>query len=150
MRTRTIDTPNARRLVEASVITGAAIVGQPGGWSVTLRIGAQDTPLGTQRDDRPRTWRSLDSCVEYLRSELHIVRIDGIDASNYSVSAGQRTREDAAARMKAAHEALSHAEWLQQKVEAARAGLDDGSNQRIEPDQWEAIRAAKRRQLDSP
>lgn len=64
--------------------------------------------------------------------------------------AAQRiSRPDRAAHLKAAHAALSHTEWLQQKVDAARAGLRDGTNQRIMPDQWEAIRAAKKRQRDA-
>lgn len=59
------------------------------------------------------------------------------------------SRPDRAAHLKAAHEALSHAEWLQQKVDAARAGLEEGSNERIASDQWEAIRTAKKRQRDA-
>jgi hypothetical protein len=55
------------------------------------------------------------------------------------------SRPDRAAHLKAAHEALSHTEWLQQKVDAARAGLEDGSNDRIASDEWERIRAAKKR-----
>jgi hypothetical protein len=59
------------------------------------------------------------------------------------------SRPDRAEHLRAAHQALSHTEWVQQKVDAARAGLVDGSNQRIAPDQWETIRAAKKRQRDS-
>ncbi|KVS62777.1 hypothetical protein [Burkholderia cepacia] len=59
------------------------------------------------------------------------------------------SRPDRAAHLKAAHEALSHTEWLQQKVDAARAGLEDGTNKRITPDEWETIRAAKKRQRDA-
>jgi len=54
------------------------------------------------------------------------------------------SRPDRAEHLKAAHEALSHSDWLQQKVEAARAGLEDGSNQRIAPEDWAKVRAAKK------
>jgi hypothetical protein len=121
--TVTIDTPNARRLVDAAAIRGAAIVGQPGGWCVMLKIGMKETPLGTQRTDKPRTWSSLDSCMQYLRDELHIVKIDGIDASNYSAATvHSRRRKDAAERMKAAHEAAAYRKWLADEVQAA---IDD-------------------------
>jgi hypothetical protein len=57
-------------------------------------------------------------------------------------------RPDRAAHLRAAHEALSHTEWLQGKVDAARAGLADGTNRRITGEAWADIRAAKRAQRD--
>ena len=123
MSTHTIDTLLARRMVEAAAIRGASIIGQPGGWSVMLKLGMTETPLGTQRTDKPRTWRSLDTCMDYLRNELKIVRVDGIDASNYSATAiNTPRRADAAKRMKAAHEAAAYDKWFRAQVQAA---LDD-------------------------
>jgi hypothetical protein len=61
----------------------------------------------------------------------------------------RQPRPDRAAVLKAAHEALSHSGWLQQKVEAARAGLADGSNQRIAPEEWAKVRAAKKGRRDA-
>lgn len=120
---KTIDTPNARRLVEAAAIRGAVIIGHPGGWSILLKIGMTETPLGTQRTDKPRTWSSLDTCMQYLRDELNIVRVDGVDASNYSAATVFRKRRaDAAERMKAAHEAAAYQEWLTREVQDA---IDD-------------------------
>ena len=66
MNTHTIDTLLARQMVEAAALRGASIIGQPGGWSVMLKIGKTEKPLGTQRTDKPRTWRSLDSCMTCL------------------------------------------------------------------------------------
>lgn len=124
MGTHTIDTPMARRLVEAAAVHGAAIIGQPGGWCVMLKLGMQEKPLGTQRTDKPRTWRSLDSCMEYLRTELHINKIDGIDGSNYSAADvhDEKRGQLAALRMKAAHEAIAYNEWLAKEVQEA---IDD-------------------------
>ena len=120
MTTHTIDTAMARRMVEASAIRGASIIGQPGGWSVMLKMGMIEKPLGTQRSDKPRTWRSLDTCMAYLRSELSIVRVDTLDASNYSNSdSTRRPRLDAAERMKRAHEAAAYDAWFREQVQAA-------------------------------
>ena len=117
---KTIDTPNARRLMQAGGLQGASLVGQPGGWCILLKIGTQETPLGTQRTDKPRTWSSLDTCIQYLRDELGIVRIDGIDASNYSAAAAHRPRRpDAAAQMRRAHEAAEHDAWFRAQVQAS-------------------------------
>jgi hypothetical protein len=59
------------------------------------------------------------------------------------------SRPDRSMHLKAAHEALSHTEWLQRKVDAARAGLENGTNKRITSDEWEAIRATKERQREA-
>jgi len=58
-------------------------------------------------------------------------------------------RPDTAKRMTAAHAALSHTEWAQEKVQAAREGLINGANKLIEPDEWTAIRAAKQKQRNN-
>ena len=50
----------------------------------------------------------------------------------------------------AADAALSHSEWAQQKVQASRDGLAQGSNKLIEQKEWETIRAAKQRLRDTP
>lgn len=123
MNTHTIDTLLARQMVEAAALRGASIIGQPGGWSVMLKIGKTEKPLGTQRTDKPRTWRSLDSCMTYLRDELQIVRVDGIDASQYSAaSVHTKRRADSSARMKAAHEAAAYDKWFRAQVQES---LDD-------------------------
>ncbi|MFZ4538816.1 hypothetical protein [Propionivibrio sp.] len=123
MNAHTIDTAMARRLVEASAIRGASIIGLPGGWSVLLKLGPTEKPLGTQRTDKPRTWRSLDTCMDYLKNELHIVRIDLLDASNHSAGDVTRsTRADSSERMKRAHEAAAYDTWFRAQVQAA---IDD-------------------------
>jgi len=119
----TIDTAMARRMVEACAIRGASIIGQPGGWSVMLKIGMSEKPLGTQRNDKPRMWRSLDTCMEYLKTDLGIARLDALDASNYSAGSVTRTtRADSSKRMKHAHEAAAYDTWFRAQVQEA---LDD-------------------------
>jgi hypothetical protein len=123
MSHHTIDTALAKRLVEAQTIRGAAIVGQPGGWSVMLKLGVTEKPLGTQRTDQPRLWRSLDKCVQYLKDELRILRVDLLDATQHSPApTGSRVRLDTAERMRRAHEAAEHDRWFRAQVQAA---LDD-------------------------
>ena len=123
MSTHTIDTGMARRMVEASAIRGASIIGLPGGWSVMLKLGVTEKPLGTQRTDKPRTWRSLDSCMNYLKNELQIARVDLLDASNHSAGDVTRaTRVDSSERMKHAHEAAAYDKWFRAQVQEA---IDD-------------------------
>lgn len=117
----TIDTAMAKRMVEASAIRGASIIGQPGGWSVVLKLGLQERPLGAQRTDRPRTWRSLDRAVAYVKDELHIARFDLLDATHHSqgepVSGSAPVA--AAERLRHAHEAAAHDKWFRAEVEQA-------------------------------
>lgn len=121
MNTHTIDTSMAKRMVEASAIRGASIIGQPGGWSVVLKLGLQERPLGAQRSDKPRTWRSLDRAVAYLKNELHIARFDLLDATNHSELAllEGKSREDASERLRLAHEAAGHDKWFRAQVDLA-------------------------------
>ena len=120
----TIDTAMAKRMVEASAIRGASIIGQPGGWSVVLKLGLQERPLGAQRTDRPRTWRSLDRAVAYLKDELHIARFDMLDATNHSEGEPVTGSSPVAAaeRLRNAHEAAAYKKWLTKEVQEA---LDD-------------------------
>lgn len=122
----TIDTAMARSLVEACAIRGASIIGRPGGWSVMLKLGMSEKALGTQRTDKPRMWRSLDTCAEYVKTELHIKHIDGLDMSNYSASDSTRaTRADSSERLKHAHEAAAYDTWFRAEIEAAIVEADD-------------------------
>ena len=147
MPTQTIDTNMAKRMVEASAIRGASIIGQPGGWAVMLKLGMTEMPLGIQRGNKPRMWRSLDTCMAYLKTELHIARIDGLDATHHTdAQVPGVSRPDSAKRMREAFEASAYTQWLHDVVEDSRAGLADGTYKRIEPNDWESIRAEKLRQ----
>ena len=116
MGSHTVDTAMAKRLVASCAIQGASIIGQPGGWSVVLKLGLQEKTLGAQRSDKPRMWRSLDRCVEYLKKELHIARFDLLDATNFSdAPLTGKPREDASGRLRRAHEAAAHDNWFRQQ-----------------------------------
>lgn len=145
MNTQTIDTAMAKRLVEASAISGASIIGQPGGWSVVLKLGALDKTLGAQRSDKPRMWRSLDRCVDYLKKELRIARFDLLDATHYSDAELTGTkRADASSRLRRAHEAAVHDKWFRAQVGQA-VQIADGPNAEWVSDEDANKRWAKKR-----
>ena len=119
----TIDTAVAKRMVEAQAIRTASIIGQPGGWSVMLKVGMLEKALGAQRTDTPRLWKSLDRCVDYLRNELHIARFDMLDATGFSPAAiTGSTKNKAAERMREAHQAAAYTQWLKAEIQEA---IDD-------------------------
>lgn len=144
-----IDTAMAKRMIQANVIGGAAIIGQPGGWLVMLKLGARETPLCAQRTDKPRMWRSLDRCVEYLKKELQISRFELLDASNHSGVgvAGVTSRADAALRLRNAHEAAGHDKWFREQVGKAIAQADDANATWVSNDEANTSWATKRAAL---
>lgn len=153
MSTHTIDTAMAKRMVEAAAIRGASIIGQPGGWAVMLKLGTQEKPLGVQRSDKPRMWRSLDSCMAYLKSELRIVRVDLLDATDYSdVPLAGKSRPDAAKRMRGAFEVAGHDTWFRAEVAQALQEADDpGTPWESNEDankRWAAKRAKLAKRVD--
>ena len=123
----TIDTAMAKRMVDASAIRGASIIGQPGGWSVVLKLGLQERPLGAQRTDKPRTWRSLDRAVAYVKDELHIARFDMLDATNHSEGEPVTGSSPVAAaeRLRNAHAAVAYDKWFRAEVEEGIKEADD-------------------------
>jgi len=141
----TIDTTTARRMAEAGAIRGVSIVGQPGGWSVMIKAGTLEKPLGGVREDRPRMWRSLDTLTAYLKKDLRVVRIDSVDTAQHSEADVNRPgRPDSAARLKRAHEAAAHDAWFRSQVEAGIKEADDPSTQWVSHDDV-MDRLAKRR-----
>ena len=148
MSTDTIDTAMAKRLVEALAINGASIIGQPGGWSVLLKLGRQEKLLGAQRSDKPRLWRSLDRCVDYLRKELNIARFELLDATHFSVAAeGGTPRADASKRLRDAHAAAGHDKWFREQVALGLAQANDPAVQWVTNEEANASWAAKRAEL---
>lgn len=105
--------------MEARALSGASIVGQPGGWSVLLKFGMEERPLGIRRADRPRLWWSLDTCVDYLNEELHIGRIDLLESAQCSATTPLpgKSRPDAAEQMRKAFADAEHDAWFRELVE---------------------------------
>lgn len=144
----TIDTAMAKRMVDAAAIRGASIIGRPGGWSVMLKLGNQEKPLGVQRTDKPRLWRSLDRCVEYLKNDLKIVRIEALDATDYSpADLPGKSRPDAAERMKNAFAAVEHDQWFREQVERALVEANDPNTRWISQEEANVSWAEKRADL---
>ncbi len=88
-----------------------------------LRLGRVEKHLGTQGTDKPRTWRSLDAGMDYRHNELHIIRVGLLDTPLDSErDMSRRPRQDAAERMKRAHEAAAYDAWFRGQIQAS---IDD-------------------------
>ena len=89
-----------------------------------------------------------DSVARFMREKVNLTQFN-INVANFEPQSKRVTRPDTSLRMKGAHAALSHSDWLEKKVTAARAGLADGTNIRIAPQEWQSVRAAKQKQRDA-
>lgn len=117
----TIDHLTLERLVEAGVVRGTNIVGQPGGWGVVVQYGMIESALAAKRG-AIRIFRKFETLVSYLK-DIGITKYQ-VDASHFDPVAlkTDRKRTDAAERMKNAHEAAAYKGWLTQQVQEA---IDD-------------------------
>lgn len=100
------------------------------------------------RTNKPRLWKSLDRCVDYLKSELHIARFDMLDGTQHSdIPMAGSTHSNAADRMRNAHEAASHNRWFREQVAQGIAEADDPNTQWVTNDEAKASWAKKRAAL---
>lgn len=144
MGEHTIDTAATKQMVEAAVIQEASIIGQPGGWKIMLKVGAVERPLGTQRGNCPRLWRSLDRCVGYLKNELKICKINQLDSTDHGQVDDIRHRSDTAERMRKAHQAVEYDQWFRQQVQQGFQEASDPDVKWVSHEQVQKLWTEKR------
>jgi hypothetical protein len=115
----TIDYGTLSRLVKAGAVQQAHILGQRGGWSVSVRCGETEQALAAQRSRQVRLFRKFETLVSCLR-EIGIAHFD-VDAANYD-STGLVRRPDRTEALKRAHEAAAYDTWFWEQVQAS---IDD-------------------------
>lgn len=139
-------------LVDANAIRHATVVADQGAFKINVKYGMVERTVSVRTRGgqiKERVFTSLDAVARFMHDKVHLARYE-LDAANFDPAARTVKRPDTARRLTAAHAALSHSDWAQQKVQAARDGLANGTNERIEAEEWAAIRAAKVRQRDAP
>jgi hypothetical protein len=137
-------------LVDANAIQHATVVADRGAFRILVQYGKVERTVSVRTRDgeiKERIFTSLDAVARFMHDKVQLARYD-LDAANFDPAAKTIKRPDTARRLTAAHAALAHSEWAQQKVQAARDGLADGTNARIDDDAWAATRTAKLRQRD--
>jgi len=119
--TNTIDHATLEKLVECGAVSGAVVIGQPGGWGVVIQYGVTERALAAKRG-AVRVFRKFETLVGYLK-EIGITSYQ-VNAAEFDSVAHktERKRVDASDRMKAAHEAAAYNEWLVKQVQEA---IDD-------------------------
>jgi hypothetical protein len=147
MTTETIDHGTLSRLVEAGVIHAAHVIGQAGGWALSVKFGVSERFLAAQRSGKLRLFRKLETVMAYLK-ELGIHRFD-VDASGYDAAEAKThyKRPDRAEALKRAHEAAEHDAWFREQVQSALDAADQPDAVFITHEQVKAEWAARRAEL---
>jgi hypothetical protein len=138
-------------LVTAKAIHHATVIADQGVFRIHVTDGLIECTVSVRTRGgqiKERLFSSLDAVARFMHDKVHLSTY-AVSAANFAPAVRTAKRPDTARRLTAAHAALSHSEWAQQKVEAARDGLVSGSNAEIDADAWSAIRAAKQRQRDA-
>lgn len=136
MTTNTIDHSTLSRLVEAGVVRGAHVVGQPGGWSVMVKYGVHEHPLATTNTRAVRVWRHFETLAAYLK-DMGVTQFD-VDAANFDRESETATkRPDRSTVLKRAHEAAAYDAWFRDQVQASiddprRSLTDEEANAHME------------------
>lgn len=122
----TIDGKAVKSLVDAHAIQSAVVLGQPGGWAVLVRYGANERAVSAQRVRRPRLWRNLNTAAAFVREELGVSRFE-VDTADYDPDAIERKRPDQAERLRRQREAAEHDAWFRSEVRRTLDGIASGT-----------------------
>jgi hypothetical protein len=125
-RPEIIDGKAVKSLVEAKAVSGATILGQPGGWAVVIRYGAMERAVAAQRSQRMRLWRNLNTAANFVREELGVGRFE-VETAEHDPSVNEIKRPDQSERLRRQQEAVEHDAWFRAQVEQSLKEADDPS-----------------------
>jgi len=141
-----IDGRAVKSLVDARAIQGAVVLGQPGGFAILVKYGANERAIAAQRSRRMRIWRNLDTAATYVRDELGVPRFE-IDMAEHDPDANVRRRPDTAERQRQMREAAEYDVWFKAQVQETLDGIANGTVRLIGEEEWRTISESKRAEL---
>lgn len=115
-------------LISANAIRSAMVIGDKGGYLVTIRYGRAERVIAARTREgqvRRRLFRSLNAASHYLR-EIGIARYK-VDETGYEEATDRPTRPDRSAALKHAHEAAAYDRWFRGEVGQALKEADDSN-----------------------
>lgn len=133
-----------RTVTQAGGLLSVSLVAKGGTFHVEAETRKGHAVLVKARGSALREFRNPAKAMLLLR-ELGVreMRTDTRQWQPEQADIGRPVRPDRAVVMTDAHEAVAYHAWLTKKVSAAQQELVDGSNARIDQQEWEQIRAQK-------
>lgn len=116
-----------REVAAASGNQEVHVLGDVGGYRVTVRCGNEQSELAARTREghvKPRTFRTLNTAARYLR-EIGLVRYQ-VDESGFQAAVVKRP--DRSAALKKTHEAAAYDHWFREQV---RLGIEEADAGRV-------------------
>ncbi|MBV8603971.1 MAG: hypothetical protein JO224_04740 [Pelomonas sp.] len=150
---QTIDHGTLRRLIKAGAQVGAEIVGQAGRWGVVIHYGRARQTLAAARG-APRTFRKFETLAGYLKdlsiTQCTVQLAEFEPAPKDRAASTEKRRVMASDRLKAAHAAAAHDQWVQASIAASLADPRPNIGHEEVMREARALIAAKRKQHAAP
>jgi hypothetical protein len=143
---RPIDVSQVAAAIQSGGVISANLQGRGGSFYIEFetRTGFAEL-VTTNAPQKPRAFKNPLKALALVR-ELGLAtgrfNIEGWRPEDAKLE--RQTRPDRSAALKEAHQAAAYNAWLAKKVATSQQGLADGSNARIDPEEWEKLRAEKR------
>lgn len=113
-------------LIAASAIRSARVVGDKGGYLVTIKYGRAERVIAARTREghiKRRLFRSLSAASRYLR-QIGMARYE-VDETGYQEATDGVKRPDRSAALKHAHKAASYDQWFRSEVAHALKEAED-------------------------
>lgn len=136
----TIDHVTLQHLVDAGVVRGADVIGQPGGWGIIIKYGMVERSLAARRG-AVRIFGRLETLVNYLKG-IGISQFN-VNASNYD-PADKRVRPDSSERMKRTFNAADHDKWFRSQIEEGIQQANDPNTVWVSDDEVRTVSTKRR------
>jgi len=143
---KSIDVSQAAAAIQSGGVVSAVLQGRGGSFYIEFetRTGLAEL-VTTNAPQKPRAFKNPLKALALVR-ELGLAtgrfNIEGWRPEDAELE--RQARPDRSVALKEAHQAAAYNAWLTKKVSDSRQGLADGSNARIDPQEWEKLRAEKR------
>jgi len=116
MADKTIDHNTLSHLVAIGAINAAHVIGQAGGWVLSVKYGVSETFLSAQRSGKLRLFRKLETIMLYLKK----LGISNFVVNSFAYDAKtEHKRPDRSASLKRLHQSAEHDSWFRSQVEQA-------------------------------
>lgn len=120
-----------RELVAAGSVRSATLVGQRGGYAVSIRTGRQQRLLANKAG-AVRLFARLDTAAKELR-ELGLTEF-AVNVAEFESGRLRPARPDRATGLKRAHQVAEHDRWFRGKVRATLESLGRGEETLLDHD----------------
>ena len=113
-------------LIAANAIRSAMVIGDKGGYLVTIKYGRAERVIGARTREgqiKRRLFRSLNAASRYLR-QIGMARY-AVDETGYKEATDRPRRPDRSAALKRAHQTAAYDQWFRAEVAQALKEADD-------------------------